>query len=109
MSIDPRPILQPDERGKVSHYVGNSTARKIAELSKHTSPAELGKLSTTELIVRSADAERRPAAVADTAVAEVGGLHHALKQAEAANAVGQREIDVTAPLRAVALRFKGHD
>ena len=50
MSIDPRPILQPDERGKDSHYVGNCTARMMAELSKHASPAEFGKLSTTEFI-----------------------------------------------------------
>jgi hypothetical protein len=50
MSIDPRPKLQPDERGKDSHYVGNCTARMMAELSKHASPAEFGKLSTTEFI-----------------------------------------------------------
>lgn len=79
--------------------------------------AGLRSSSIAELIVWSADAEQRSAAVADSAVAEVVGLRHALKQAEADNAARQRQIDafansaswkITAPLRAVALRFKGH-
>lgn len=46
VSIDPRPALQPDERGIDFHYVGNSTAGMLAELGKHVTPAELGKLIT---------------------------------------------------------------
>jgi hypothetical protein len=48
VSIDPRPELQPDERGTDFHYVGNSTARMLAELGKHVDPIELRKLSTIE-------------------------------------------------------------
>jgi len=48
VSIDPRPELQPDERGTDFHYTGNSTARMLAELGKHTDAIELRKLSTVE-------------------------------------------------------------
>ena len=48
VSIDPRPEQQPDERGVDFHYAGNSTARMLAELGRHATAAELGKLATIE-------------------------------------------------------------
>jgi hypothetical protein len=56
VSIDPRPELQPDERGVEFHYDGNSTARMLTELGKHASAMELSKLSTIEADVSDADA-----------------------------------------------------
>jgi hypothetical protein len=48
VSIDPRPERQPDERGSDFHYVGNSTARMLAELGKHASTEDLDKLVTLD-------------------------------------------------------------
>ena len=48
VSVDPRPESQPDERGSDFHYVGNSTARMLAELGKHANAEELGKLVTLD-------------------------------------------------------------
>jgi methyltransferase family protein len=48
VSVDPRPQSQPDERGSDFHYVGNSTARMLAELGKHANAEELGKLVTLD-------------------------------------------------------------
>lgn len=48
VSIDPRPDLQADERGVDFHYIGNSTARMLTELGRHTSATELGKLFTID-------------------------------------------------------------
>jgi hypothetical protein len=48
VSVDPRPESQPDERGSDFHYVGNSTARMLAELGKHANAEALGKLITLD-------------------------------------------------------------
>ncbi|MGU3540831.1 class I SAM-dependent methyltransferase [Methylobacterium sp. A54F] len=45
-SIDKRPESQPDERGTVFHYQGNSTRRMIETLAEHLPEAALLKLST---------------------------------------------------------------
>jgi hypothetical protein len=48
VSIDPRPASQPDDRGQVYAYEGNSTARMLSLLA--TVPgADLSKLETIEL------------------------------------------------------------
>jgi len=44
ISIDKRPPCQPDDRGEVYHYAGNSTARMVENL-RRVAPEELGKLS----------------------------------------------------------------
>ena len=48
ISVDPRPITQPDERARLFHYSKNSTARMIAVLSELLLPDELTKLSTMD-------------------------------------------------------------
>lgn len=48
VSIDPRPPAQPDDRGQMFAYEGNSTARMLSRLA--TVPgADLAKLETIEL------------------------------------------------------------
>ena len=56
LSFDPRPQLQPDERGRDYHYAGNSTERMLRELRKHASPRELGKLVTIDADISDAEA-----------------------------------------------------
>lgn len=46
-SIDTRPPFQPDDRGGVYHYDGNSTARMLGLLAE-IADADLGKLVTLE-------------------------------------------------------------
>ncbi len=48
VSIDPRPPAQPDDRGQVFAYEGNSTARMLARLGQ-VPGADLEKLETIEL------------------------------------------------------------
>ncbi|QJY47947.1 class I SAM-dependent methyltransferase [Pseudonocardia broussonetiae] len=47
VSVDPRPPSQPDDRGPVFHYDGNSTERMLGLLGA-VPGAELGKLQTIE-------------------------------------------------------------
>jgi hypothetical protein len=61
ISIDPRPEVQPDERGIDFHYPGNSTARMVDQLARHVSAHELGKLSTIEADISAVDRARLPA------------------------------------------------
>lgn len=44
VSIDKRPLSQPDDRGKVYHYEGNSTARMLDNL-RRIAPEQLGKVT----------------------------------------------------------------
>ncbi|UCI17968.1 class I SAM-dependent methyltransferase [Mesorhizobium sp. B2-1-8] len=48
ISIDPRPLMQPDERAQVFHYPENSTARMIATLSDWLPPEAMAKLATLD-------------------------------------------------------------
>ncbi len=45
-SVDPRPLIQPDERGRSYEYVENSTSRMIEQLQTHCTARELEKLTT---------------------------------------------------------------
>ena len=49
VSIDPRPLTQPDERGALFAYEENSTARMIAGLRRHLPEASLRRLQTFDL------------------------------------------------------------
>ena len=48
VSIDPRPQEQPDDRGRVYQYAGNSTARMLSLLAR-VPDADLEKLETIDL------------------------------------------------------------
>ncbi|CAN7365227.1 class I SAM-dependent methyltransferase [Mesorhizobium caraganae] len=48
ISVDPRPMAQPDERSQVFHYPENSAARMIAVLSDWIPPAAMAKLTTID-------------------------------------------------------------
>lgn len=52
VSIDPRPLSQPDERGRDFDYVDNSTERMIEALRTCVPEANLAKLSTFDLDAR---------------------------------------------------------
>jgi hypothetical protein len=46
ISVDRRPLSQPDERGRRFHYLENSTSRMLAELTDHIPAKNLCKLLT---------------------------------------------------------------
>lgn len=56
VSIDPRPLSQPDERGRDFTYQDNSTARMIEDLRPRVGEAALGKLRTFDLDARDVPA-----------------------------------------------------
>ncbi len=60
ISVDPRPALQPDERGLDFEYVGNSTQRMLAELDRFARPDERAKLSTIERDISAVDTSSVP-------------------------------------------------
>jgi hypothetical protein len=63
VSIDPRPLQQPDERGPEWHYRENSTAR-MRNLLGELPDADLGKLETIDASTETIDPtaiEARPA------------------------------------------------
>ena len=71
ISIDRRPLAQPDDRGQVFEYEGNSTARMMDNLRK-IGPDELGKITCFD-----ADASDVPAAAipAPPDFCFIDGLH----------------------------------
>ncbi|RUW36904.1 MULTISPECIES: class I SAM-dependent methyltransferase [unclassified Mesorhizobium] len=72
ISVDPRPMAQPDERSQVFHYPENSAARMIAVLSDRLPPAAMTKLTTIDSDV----SDVRPDAVDSKAtLALIDGEH----------------------------------
>lgn len=59
ISIDSRPPCQPDDRGQVFFYEGNSTARMLDNL-RGVSPADLGKLTCYDCDATEINADALP-------------------------------------------------
>jgi len=72
ISIDPRPAVQPDERGPMFAYQGNSTQRMVDGLLRHLSEDNLAKLQTFDL---DASAVPRAAVARAAQLALIDGEH----------------------------------
>lgn len=60
VSIDKRPLSQPDERGILFDYENNSTARMIETLSRHVPDSHLLKLLTIDCDASAVTSEHMP-------------------------------------------------